>query len=118
MAGETPRLPLQQLIAQVQAASPASGFTEVVLQRDTDGPPPQPPAAPATESGEPEAAAFPAPAAAMSATVASSPLQGGRPTGAQLEELAQLLYEPISARIRAELWLDRERAGLMVNLRR
>jgi hypothetical protein len=30
-----------------------------------------------------------------------------------LEELARQLYEPLSARLKAELWLDRERAGVM-----
>lgn len=40
------------------------------------------------------------------------------PTGRDLDELAERLYEPISARLRSELWLDRERSGLMVDLRR
>lgn len=121
--GNGQRLPLEQLIAQAQAATPASGFTEVVLQREADAPPAPPPAVQEPAAHEPaaqpsvagEAAAAPA---APVAAAASSPLPGGRPTGSQLEELAQLLYEPISARIRAELWLDRERAGLMVDLRR
>ena len=34
------------------------------------------------------------------------------PSGAQLDELARRLYEPLTARLREELWLDRERAGL------
>ena len=31
--------------------------------------------------------------------------------GADLDELARRLYDPLSARLRAELWLDRERTG-------
>ena len=36
---------------------------------------------------------------------------GAAPT--DLDEMARRLYEPLSARLRAELWLDRERAGVM-----
>ena len=34
---------------------------------------------------------------------------------AELDEMARRLYEPLSARLRAELWLDRERAGLVTD---
>ena len=34
-------------------------------------------------------------------------------TGGNLDEMARRLYEPLAARLREELWLDRERAGLM-----
>lgn len=48
------------------------------------------------------------------ATAAPSPVApGGKP--ADLDELARRLYEPLTARLRAELWLDRERAGVMSN---
>ena len=33
--------------------------------------------------------------------------------GGNLDEIARRLYEPLAARLREELWLDRERAGLM-----
>ncbi|HEY5783456.1 MAG TPA: hypothetical protein VIT65_01650 [Microlunatus sp.] len=39
------------------------------------------------------------------------------PSGAELEEMARRLYEPLSARLRAELWQDRERSGLLTDLR-
>ncbi|MFT4164631.1 MAG: hypothetical protein QM650_05265, partial [Microlunatus sp.] len=39
------------------------------------------------------------------------------PTAEQLEEMARRLYEPMASRIRAELWQDRERAGLLTDLR-
>jgi hypothetical protein len=31
--------------------------------------------------------------------------------------MARRLFEPLSARLRAELWLDRERAGLVTDAR-
>ncbi len=40
----------------------------------------------------------------------------GSPASAEdLEELARQLYEPLSARLRTELWLDRERSGLLTD---
>ena len=39
------------------------------------------------------------------------------PAAADLDELARRLFEPLSARLRAELWLDRERAGLVTDVR-
>jgi hypothetical protein len=51
----------------------------------------------------------PAPAPALGAAAV--------PAAADLDEMARRLFEPLSARIRAELWLDRERAGLMTDLR-
>ncbi len=35
-----------------------------------------------------------------------------------LDELARRLFDPLSARLRNELWMDRERAGLVTDLRR
>ncbi|MFV0458456.1 MAG: hypothetical protein ACK5MT_06775 [Actinomycetales bacterium] len=60
--------------------------------------------APASPPG-PEAATVP-PASAL-----------GLPTGPQLEELAARLFDPLATRLRAELWLDRERAGLIATSR-
>ena len=49
------------------------------------------------------------------------PPAGAAPTAgaaaAQLDEMARRLFEPLSARLRAELWLDRERAGLVTDAR-
>ncbi len=39
-------------------------------------------------------------------------------SGADIDELARRLFDPLSARLRSELWLDRERAGLSIELRR
>ncbi|QGN34973.1 hypothetical protein [Microlunatus sp. Gsoil 973] len=38
-------------------------------------------------------------------------------TTESVDELARRLFEPLSARIKAELWLDRERAGLITDVR-
>ena len=58
----------------------------------------------ASASSEP-AVAVPVPGAAPAAAAATPPTD--------LDEMARRLYEPLSARLRAELWLDRERAGVM-----
>ncbi|WP_131810121.1 hypothetical protein [Mycolicibacterium mucogenicum] len=39
-------------------------------------------------------------------------------TPADVDELVGRLYEPLAARLRAELWLDRERAGALMGLHR
>jgi hypothetical protein len=74
------------------------GFTSVQLQSADE---PAPPAA------EPAAGTSSAPATSASAP----PPAGAKPP--DLDELARRLYEPLSARLKAELWLDRERAGVM-----
>lgn len=51
-------------------------------------------------------------APAPSPSPASTGAGAAGASAADLEELAARLYEPLSARLRAELWLDRERAGI------
>ncbi|MDN5760696.1 MAG: hypothetical protein L0H41_00045 [Microlunatus sp.] len=47
-------------------------------------------------------------------SVASASPPPASPSGpADLDEMARRLYEPLAARLRAELWLDRERAGVI-----
>ena len=71
-----------------------------------------PAAAPWASSSAPavqrEAAAAAAPAAPRAATATSD---------ADLEELARKLYEPIRSRLRTELLIDRERAGMIADIR-
>jgi hypothetical protein len=62
---------------------------------------------------EPAAPVASAPTAAP--TGASSPTAAG---SANVDELATRLYEPLLARLKAELWLDRERAGALTDPRR
>ena len=40
---------------------------------------------------------------------------GNAASGADLDEMARRLFEPLSARLRTELWLDRERAGMVTD---
>ena len=63
----------------------------------------------------PAPAAAPAPsAAAPAATSATAPPGAAAPP---LDELARQLFGPLTARLKAELRLDRERAGLLTDLR-
>ena len=55
-------------------------------------------------------------AAAGAAGAAAAGAAGALPTN--LDELARRLFDPLAARLKAELWLDRERAGMVTDLRR
>jgi hypothetical protein len=71
---------------------------------DTEGP---------STADEPPAGAT-APAASASgvaAALGSTSPPAGKVGGPDLDELARRLYGPVSAMLRAELWLDRERCG-------
>ena len=73
---------------------------------------------PATRSGSDAAGTT---GGASSNTTTAAPggpaAPAGPMSGAELEEMARRLYEPLSARLRAELWQDRERSGLLTDLR-
>jgi len=82
-----------------ESAATDDGFTSVQLQTADAATAPSEPASEPPPSG-PAPGAAPAPAPAGAAPI-------------DLDEMARRLYEPLSARLRAELWLDRERAGVM-----
>jgi len=77
---------------------------------------PQPTVQPTLQRGEAEdtevggAGAPPAPEGVAAALGSTSPAPA-KPGGADMDELARRLYAPMSALLRAELWLDRERSG-------
>jgi hypothetical protein len=74
-----------------------------------------------TVQREPEAAPQspePAPAAASAATTIPAAAAAGPAPGQDVDELVNRLYDPLAARLRAELWLDRERAGVLMDLGR
>jgi hypothetical protein len=126
------------------ALDPASAAIQAgIAHRDTDGsvvfgPPPvaagapavqrafeaedPPPGAPTSSLG-PEATPGPAADPPVTGPVtgpvpaagAGGPAVAGAPN---LDELARRLFDPLSAHIKAELRLDRERAGLVTDLRR
>jgi hypothetical protein len=60
-----------------------------------------------------------APAGGDSGAPAAQPASGAaKAAGTQsLDELARQLFDPLAARLKAELRLDRERAGLLTDLR-
>jgi hypothetical protein len=97
-------------------------FNSLVVQRETEGEAPA--AAPAGGSEAPtdeSANATPAAGSAAPAAATAATQGGGGGTGAggtNVDELVNRLYDPLAARLRAELWLDRERAGVLMNLHR
>jgi hypothetical protein len=67
-------------------------------------------------SSSESAPAAPAPAVAM--TSAAAPAAAGAAPGHDIDELVNRLYDPLAARLRTELWQDRERAGVLMDLGR
>jgi hypothetical protein len=65
---------------------------------------------------EPAIAATP-PATATPATAGAQPGAAPGTAGADVDELARRLYDPLAARLKDELRLDRERAGFLTDLR-
>ena len=119
-------MPLQQMFgvdSQTPAPSPVEHSPRIdgnavsvqtwpaptlVQRQEEPGPVPEPPAA---DAGPPPAAGPAAGAAAAPAAAPGGAASKSKPTAAELDELAKRLYEPLSARLRTELWLDRERSG-------
>lgn len=85
-------------------------FDTAHVQREPDestpAPPPEAAPEPATEPAGPGVTAV-APVAAAAAPP---------PAGTNIDELLNKLYDPLVARLRAELWLDRERSGMLMDL--
>jgi hypothetical protein len=79
-------------------------FGQPTIQRapEEDSPPANPPPVEA------------APATTVSATPAATPAAPPM----DMDELVNRLYDPLAARLRAELWLDRDRAGALMDLGR
>ncbi len=84
---------------------------ETVQRQDASGPADAPGPSPATA---PPAATAPSGAATVTTAAAG---HARHPASPPLDELARQLFGPLSARLKAELRLDRERAGLLTDLR-
>jgi hypothetical protein len=88
---------------------PPEQSTELIVQRAADN-------EPATTS----APATTGPATAPGASGASDAATPGQPTGSnsptEIDSLVRRLYDPIVRRLKAELQLDRERAGRSLDL--
>lgn len=87
-------------------------FAPPSVQRETTESAPEP--APVVDS-EPPATAAPAAAPTLTAAPALGAPAAATP---DVDELVNRLYDPLAARLRAELWLDRERAGVLMDLGR
>lgn len=120
-----PRTSVNQPVAPVQftqfvAAAPAVMHNP--LQPDTElvDHPPQWSTEPAVQRAADEPAATTAPATATgppSATGAATPAQpAGSTSPTEIDKLVRRLYDPIVRRLKAELQLDRERAGRSLDL--
>ncbi|MCR8691623.1 hypothetical protein GSM98_20840 [Rhodococcus rhodochrous] len=96
-------------------------FAHVAREVDDDADPSrQVPVAQRLE--EPSVPSEPAPATETQPPTTATPIADAAPpagplTGMNIDDLANRLYEPIATRIKTELWLDRERAGLLANPR-
>jgi hypothetical protein len=90
------------------AAQPSDGVATIQRSAETEV---------QLAADEPPAAA-PAGGSSSSSSAPVAPAGPAAPmSGAELEEMARRLYEPLTARLRAELWQDRERSGLLTDLR-
>jgi hypothetical protein len=73
-----------------------------------------------TGTGEPSPSAMPQPAGEQAGSAApTAPAAAGGPLASlPLDELVRQLFDPLCARLKAELRLDRERAGFLTDLHR
>ncbi|MET9555560.1 hypothetical protein [Streptomyces sp. NPDC006645] len=126
-AGVAQRMPDGSVVFGSSSGSYSSGTSAPVVQRDaelSEEPPPTDsetagPTGPASEPG-PEPGPEPASAdeegaPAPSGAAATSPRPGGAP--AVTDELVRALYAPLSRLLKADLRLERERAGFLINTR-
>ncbi|MGW1192541.1 hypothetical protein [Streptomyces sp. NPDC002559] len=102
--------------------TPPPAYSSPVVQRETETEEPPPPDPPQEPDPEPEPA--PGPTAddrdAPGTTASGGPPgQGGREGGAPVvtDELVRALYPPLSRLFKADLRLERERAGFLINTR-
>lgn len=100
--------------------SPPPSYSAPVVQRETESEEPPPPDPPQDAAPEPEPEPEPEPgptAEAHGAPGASgaAPAHGGAPVVS--DELVRALYAPLSRLFKADLRLERERAGFLINTR-
>lgn len=91
-------------------------FADVARESDHDEPEAPPPAAQRQAEGPRPVESVSdsgAPTTPETAPPASTTGPPAEPASPNIDELARRLYEPIVTRIKTELWLDRERAGLL-----
>ncbi|MHC9293549.1 hypothetical protein ACRCUN_13835 [Mycobacterium sp. LTG2003] len=94
------------------AATNTITFAPPSVQRETAESTPEP--APVGDSAPPSTEV---PVAGPMLTAAPA-IGAPAPAAPDVDELVNRLYDPLAARLRAELWLDRERAGVLMDLGR
>ena len=99
-------VPVAVQIAGAVAYAPVEPPT-VTIQRQAE-----PPSLPPPDSG-PSPAASPGSAQPGSAQPGTAQAAGGEP-----EELVNKLYDPLLRRLKADLWIDRDRRGFLTDLPR
>ncbi|MFD3486842.1 hypothetical protein [Streptomyces sp. NPDC058665] len=113
-AGVAQRMPDGSVVF---GSSSAAGIAQPVVQRDAElgeEPPPPEPAPDSDPEQEPEPASDPQPRA-TTAGATTAPGQAAAPT--VTDELVRALYAPLSRLLKADLRLERERAGFLINTR-
>jgi hypothetical protein len=93
---------------------PGASPVTVVAQRDVAQPEPSGSEPAAASPTEPEPTPDPAPA---TAPITTAPATAAAAAGGDPEELVKKLFDPLLRRLKAELWLDRERRGRLTDLR-
>ncbi|MFF1350313.1 hypothetical protein ACFVZJ_30805 [Streptomyces sp. NPDC058322] len=98
--------------------SPPPSYSAPVVQRETESEEPPPPDPPRDAAPEPESEPEPGPTAEAHGAPGASgaaPAHGGAPV--VTDELVRALYAPLSRLFKADLRLERERAGFLINTR-
>ncbi|MFE2929971.1 hypothetical protein [Streptomyces sp. NPDC059278] len=98
--------------------SPPPSYSAPVVQRETESEEPPPPDPPRDTAPEPEPEPEPGPTAEAHGAPGASgaaPAHGGAPV--VTDELVRALYAPLSRLFKADLRLERERAGFLINTR-
>ncbi|WP_371098959.1 hypothetical protein [Streptomyces sanglieri] len=98
--------------------SPPPSYSAPVVQRETESEEPPPPDPPQDAAPEPEPEPEPGPSAEAHGAPGASgaaPAHGGAPV--VTDELVRALYAPLSRLFKADLRLERERAGFLINTR-
>ncbi|MFD3525331.1 hypothetical protein [Streptomyces sp. NPDC058653] len=120
-AGVAQRMPDGSVVFGSPSAPASAGTSPPVVQRDAELSEEPPPADSGTDSGpepipEPGTGPSPDPGPNDAAPGAAPPRTG---SGAPVvtDELVRALYAPISRLLKADLRLDRERAGFLINTR-
>jgi len=93
----------------VYSAENRTPFATPAVQRVEDGPAPA--AIPASTPLSPEAA----PGATRAASYEAAPVPAAAAVPPDIDELARRLYPRLRPYLKRELWLDRERAGLLAD---